>query len=66
MATEAALGDMIHTVEKKIAATTGALKQMKRANKYDKSISAKQKMIERMQTGTQGPAEPGFRRSGSR
>ena len=40
---------MIHTVEKKIAATTGALKQMKRANKYDKSISAKQKMIERMQ-----------------
>ena len=48
-ATEAALGDMIHTVEKKIAATTGALKQMKRANKYDKSISAKQKMIERMQ-----------------
>ena len=49
IATEAALGDMIHTVEKKIAATTGALKQMKRANKYDKSISAKQKMIERMQ-----------------
>ena len=49
VATEAALGDMIHTVEKKIAATTGALKQMKRANKYDKSISAKQKMIERMQ-----------------
>ena len=49
IATEAALGDMIHTVEKKIAATTGTLKQMKRANKYDKSISAKQKMIERMQ-----------------
>ena len=49
IATEAALGDMIHTVEKKIAATTGALKQMKRANKYDKSISTKQKMIERMQ-----------------
>ena len=49
VAQEAALGDMIHTVEKKIAATTGALKQMKRANKYDKSISAKQKMIERMQ-----------------
>ena len=49
IATEAALGDMIHTVEKKIAATTGALKQMKRANKFDKSISAKQKMIERMQ-----------------
>ena len=46
---EAALGDMINTVEKKIDATTGALKQMKRANKYDKSISAKQKMIERMQ-----------------
>ncbi|MDE0869729.1 MAG: ABC-F family ATP-binding cassette domain-containing protein [Candidatus Poseidoniaceae archaeon] len=49
VATEAALGDMINTVEKKIAATTGALKQMKRANKFDKSISAKQKMIERMQ-----------------
>ena len=49
VATEAALGDMINTVEKKIDATTGALKQMKRANKFDKSISAKQKMIERMQ-----------------
>ena len=49
IATEAALGDMIHTVEKKIAATTGALKQTRRANKCDKSISAKQKMIERMQ-----------------
>ena len=48
-AQEATLGDMINTVEKKIDATTGALKQMKRANKYDKSISAKQKMIERMQ-----------------
>jgi ATP-binding cassette subfamily F protein 3 len=48
-AQEATLSDMINTVEKKIDATTGALKQMKRANKYDKSISAKQKMIERMQ-----------------
>ena len=48
-AQEATLSDMIKTVEKKIDATTGALKQMKRANKYDKSISAKQKMIERMQ-----------------
>jgi len=49
IAQEATLNDMIKTVEKKIDATTGALKQMKRANKYDKSISAKQKMIERMQ-----------------
>ena len=48
-AQEATLSDMIKTVEKKIDATIGALKQMKRANKYDKSISAKQKMIERMQ-----------------
>ena len=48
-AQEATLSDIINTVEKKIDATTGALKQMKRANKYDKSISAKQKMIERMQ-----------------
>jgi ATP-binding cassette subfamily F protein 3 len=49
IATEASLGDRIKTVEKKIQATMGALKQMKRANKYDKSISAKHKMIERMQ-----------------
>jgi len=35
-AQEATLSDMIKTVEKKIDATIGALKQMKRANKYDK------------------------------
>ena len=48
-ASEASLGDMINTIEKKIQSTMGALQQMKRANKYDKSISAKHKMIERMQ-----------------
>ena len=48
-ASEASLGDMINTIEKKIQSTMGALSQMKRANKYDKSISAKHKMIERMQ-----------------
>jgi len=46
---EAALGDLIKNTEKKIQATMGGLAQMKRANKYDKSISAKHKMIERMQ-----------------
>ena len=46
---EAALGDLIKNTEKKIQSTMGALAQMKRANKYDKSISAKHKMIERMQ-----------------
>ena len=46
---EAALGDLIKNIEKKIQSTMGALAQMKRANKYDKSISAKHKMIERMQ-----------------
>ncbi|MEZ7993912.1 MAG: ATP-binding cassette domain-containing protein, partial [Candidatus Poseidoniaceae archaeon] len=45
----AALGDLIKNTEKKIQATMGALAQMKRANKFDKSISAKHKMIERMQ-----------------
>jgi len=45
----AALGDLIKNIEKKIQSTMGALAQMKRANKYDKSISAKHKMIERMQ-----------------
>ena len=44
-ASEKALGEHIATLEKKIQATTGAIQQMKRANKYDKSISAKHKMI---------------------
>ena len=48
-ASEKALGEHIATLEKKIQSTTGAIQQMKRANKYDKSISAKHKMIERMQ-----------------
>ena len=48
-ASEAALGDAIANIEKKIQSTMGAMAQMKRANKYDKSISAKHKMIERMQ-----------------
>ena len=48
-ASESALNEAIVNTEKKIQATTGALQQMKRANKYDKSISAKHKMIERMQ-----------------
>ena len=45
----AALDDRIKTVEKKISSTQGALRSMKSANKYDKSISAKHKMIERYQ-----------------
>ena len=45
----AALDDRIKTVEKKISHTQSALRSMKSANKYDKSISAKHKMIERMQ-----------------
>ena len=45
----AALDDRIKTVEKKISSTQGALRSMKSANKYDKSISAKHKMIERLQ-----------------
>lgn len=48
-ASESALGDLIANTEKKIASTMGAMQQMKRANKYDKSISAKHKMIERLQ-----------------
>jgi len=44
-----ALDDRIKNVEKKIAHTQNALRSMKSANKYDKSISAKHKMIERMQ-----------------
>ena len=46
---EKSLGEQIENTEKKIKNTMGALQQMKRANKYDKSISAKHKMIERMQ-----------------
>ena len=46
---EASLADRIATTEKKIKSTMGAMAQMKRANKYDKSISAKHKMIERLQ-----------------
>ena len=45
----AALDDRIKNVEKKISHTQNALRSMKSANKYDKSISAKHKMIERMQ-----------------
>ncbi len=48
-ASEKALGEHIATLENKIQSTTGAIQQMKRANKYDKSISAKHKMITRMQ-----------------
>jgi ATP-binding cassette subfamily F protein 3 len=45
----AALDDKIKNTEKKIAHTMAALRSMKSANKFDKSISAKHKMIERMQ-----------------
>ncbi len=48
-ASESALNDAIANTEKKIQSTMGAMQQMKRANKYDKSISAKHKMIERLQ-----------------
>ena len=48
-ASEKSLGEAISNIEKKIQSTMGAMAQMKRANKYDKSISAKHKMIERMQ-----------------
>ena len=48
-ASEKSLGEVIANIEKKIQSTMGAMQQMKRANKYDKSISAKHKMIERMQ-----------------
>ena len=49
VASEKSLGEAIANIEKKIQSTMGAMAQMKRANKYDKSISAKHKMIERMQ-----------------
>lgn len=45
----AALGDLINTIDKKIKHTLSGLQHMKRNNKFDKSISAKHKMIERMQ-----------------
>jgi len=44
-----ALDDKIASTEKKVSHTQSALRAMKSANKYDKSISAKHKMIERMQ-----------------
>jgi len=44
-----ALDDRIKNTEKKISHTQSALRSMKSANKFDKSISAKHKMIERMQ-----------------
>ncbi|MBT6971801.1 MAG: ABC-F family ATP-binding cassette domain-containing protein [Euryarchaeota archaeon] len=49
IANAAALGDLINTLDKKIKHTLSGLQHMKRNNKYDKSISAKHKMIERMQ-----------------
>ena len=49
IANEAALGDLINTLDKKIKHTLSGLQHMKRNNKFDKSISAKHKMIERMQ-----------------
>ncbi|MGY8701161.1 MAG: ABC-F family ATP-binding cassette domain-containing protein [Candidatus Poseidoniales archaeon] len=49
VANEAALGDRINTIDKKIKHTLSGLQHMKRNNKFDKSISAKHKMIERMQ-----------------
>ena len=52
-ASEASLADRIKTLEKKMQSTAGALQQMKRANKYDKSISAKHKMLERYPARTQ-------------
>jgi ATP-binding cassette subfamily F protein 3 len=45
----AALDDRIKNTEKKISSTQSALRSMKSANKYDKSISAKHKMIQRLQ-----------------
>ena len=50
----AALDDRIKNVEKKIGHTQNALRSMKSANKFDKSISAKHKMIERMQQELKG------------
>jgi len=49
IANAAALGDLINTLDKKIKHTLSGLQHMKRNNKFDKSISAKHKMIERMQ-----------------
>jgi len=49
IANASALGDLINTIDKKIKHTLSGLQHMKRNNKFDKSISAKHKMIERMQ-----------------
>ena len=43
------LGDRIDKCEKEIKRLTGALQSMKRANKYDKSISQKHHMLSRSQ-----------------
>ena len=48
-ASEQALSEAIKNLEKKISGTTSAIQQMKRANKYDKSISAKHKILTRQQ-----------------
>ena len=49
MSSEAALTEAIKNLEKKMNSTIHALKQMKRANKFDKSISAKHKILVRQQ-----------------
>ena len=46
---EQALSEAIKNLEKKMSGTTSAIQQMKRANKYDKSISAKHKILTRQQ-----------------
>ena len=48
-ASEQALSEAIKNLEKKMSGTTSAIQQMKRANKYDKSISAKHKILTRQQ-----------------
>ena len=48
-ASEQALSKAIKNLEKKMSGTTSAIQQMKRANKYDKSISAKHKILTRQQ-----------------
>ncbi|DAC13550.1 MAG TPA: ABC transporter ATP-binding protein [Candidatus Poseidoniales archaeon] len=49
VASEQALSEAIRNLEKKMSGTTSAIQQMKRANKYDKSISAKHKILTRQQ-----------------
>ena len=49
VASEQALSEAIKNLEKKMSGTTSAIQQMKRANKYDKSISAKHKILTRQQ-----------------